>query len=50
MTKGPLKTVGKATVERLQGTGPSRTRALMAAVVTGVAAAAVTYRALRSGQ
>jgi hypothetical protein len=50
MTSAPLKTVGKAATERVLGSGPGRMRALMAAVVTGTATAALTYRALRSGQ
>jgi hypothetical protein len=42
-----LRTVGTAFAERVVGDGPSRPRALAAAIVTGVAAAAATYRLLR---
>lgn len=48
MTAG-LKTVGKATTERLAGEGPGRFRAAAAAVVVGAATAVATYRLLRSG-
>lgn len=47
MTAG-IKTVGKAAVERAAGFGPGRFRAFGAAVVTGTAAAVLTYRVLRS--
>ncbi len=43
-----IRTVGTAAVERVTGTGPGRMRALLAAMVTGTAAAAATYRLLRS--
>lgn len=49
MSSAALRTVRTAVAERVVGDGPGRTRALAAAVVTGVAAAAATYRLLRSG-
>ncbi len=45
-----LGTITKAVTQRLTGEGPGPMRALVAAVVTGTATAALTYRALRSGQ
>jgi hypothetical protein len=42
-------TLGKAVVERVKGSQPGPLRAFAAAVVVGAAAAAFTYRALRSG-
>jgi hypothetical protein len=42
-----LRTVGKAATERLLGFGPGRFRAAFAALATGTATAAVTYRLLR---
>ena len=42
-----LKTVGKATAERVLGFGPGRVRAGVAAFATGTATAVVTYRLLR---
>jgi hypothetical protein len=43
------KTVGSAVVKRITGSQPGALRAFGAAVVVGFAAAALTYRALRSG-
>lgn len=43
-------TVGKAASQKLKGEGPGRMRALAAAITTGIATAALTYRLLRSGQ
>ncbi len=43
-----VRTVGKAAAERLSGDGPGAVRALVAATITGAAAAVLTYRALRS--
>jgi hypothetical protein len=48
MSSRALRTVGTAAAERVVGDGPGRTRAFAAAVVTGVVAAAATYRLLRS--
>ena len=42
-----LRTLGKATAERVAGFGPGRVRAGAAAAVTGAATAVVTYRLLR---
>jgi len=42
-----LRTVGKATAERMMGFGPGRVRAGVAAFATGTATAVVTYRLLR---
>ncbi len=49
MKEGAAGVVAKATVERVLGQRPSSLRAIMAAAVTGTVAAALTYRALRSG-
>jgi hypothetical protein len=49
MSSRALRTVGTAFVERVTGEGPSRTRAIAAAVVTGVVTGAATYRLLRGG-
>lgn len=49
MKEGAAGVVAKATVERVLGQRPSSLRAIMAAAVTGTAAAALTYRALRRG-
>jgi hypothetical protein len=46
----PLRTITKAVTQRLTGQGPGAMRALITAVATGTATAALTYRALRSGQ
>jgi hypothetical protein len=43
-----VRTVGKAVGERLQGVGPGRFRAFVAAAATGAATAVLTYRVLRS--
>jgi hypothetical protein len=43
-----LKAVGKAASERALGLGPGPVRAAVAATITGAAAAALTYKALRS--
>jgi hypothetical protein len=48
VTSAAIRTVGKAVSERARGVGPGRARAFTAAVVTGTAAAVLTYRALRS--
>jgi len=47
MTGTMIKTVGKATVERISGFGPGRVRAAVAAMATGTATAVLTYRLLR---
>lgn len=47
ITKPPISTVGKAAVERVLGEGPGPVRAAVAAVVTGGATAALTYKLLR---
>lgn len=44
-----VKTVGKAATERVLGFGPGRMRAFAAALTTGAATAALTYKLLRSG-
>ncbi len=49
MSSAAARTLGKAVGQRVRGDGPGRVQAFMAAAVTGVAAAALTYRALRSG-
>lgn len=41
--------VGEAVTQRLEGDEPSRLRALGAAIIIGVGAAAVAYRLLRGG-
>jgi len=43
-----IRTVGKAATERIMGLGPGRTRAFVAAPVTGAATAVATYKLLRS--
>jgi hypothetical protein len=43
-----VKAAAPAVADRFQGRQPSRTRALFAALVVGVAAAAGTYKLLRS--
>jgi hypothetical protein len=48
MTATALRTVGKAATERIVGLGPGRVRAFFAAMATGTATAALTYRLLRS--
>lgn len=40
--------VGEAVAQRLQGDEPARLRALGAAIIIGVGAAALAYRMLRS--
>lgn len=47
MKSAAIRTVGKAAAERMLGEGPGRMRAFVAAVATGAATAAVTYRLLR---
>lgn len=47
MTGFGLRTIGKATAERVMGFGPGRVRAGVAAMATGAATAVVTYRLLR---
>jgi hypothetical protein len=49
MASAATRTVGKAAVKRLSGSEPGAFRSLMAAAIVGVAAAALTYRGLRSG-
>jgi hypothetical protein len=48
MSTSAIRTVGKAAAERAMGFGPGRVRAFAAAMVTGTAAAVLTYRLLRS--
>ncbi len=48
MTGTAVRTIGKAVSERALGVGPGRVRAFAAAMVTGTATAALTYRVLRS--
>ena len=47
MKAAALKTVGKATAERLSGQGAGWGRAAAAAMVTGAATAVLTYKLLR---
>jgi hypothetical protein len=47
MSTAAIRTVGKAASERILGMGPGRIRAAVAAMATGTATAAVTYRLLR---
>jgi hypothetical protein len=42
-----LRTIGKATSERVLGLGPGKIRSAVAAFATGTATAVVTYRLLR---
>jgi hypothetical protein len=44
-----LRSIGKAATDRALGLKPGRMRALVAAMATGGATAALTYRLLRSG-
>ena len=48
MKAAAIRTVGKAAAERVAGPGPGRARAVAAAMITGVATAALTYHALRA--
>jgi hypothetical protein len=48
MKGAALRAVGRAASERVTGTGPGPGRAFVAAMVTGTATAALTYRLLRS--
>ena len=48
MKGAALRTVGRAASDRVLGTGPGPVRAMVAAMVTGTATAALTYRLLRS--
>ena len=43
-----IKTVGKAVVERITGSGPGPLRAAVVAAMAGAVAAVLTYKALRS--
>jgi hypothetical protein len=47
MKAAAFRTVGTVVAERAVGEGPGRARALGAAMVAGVATAALTYRLLR---
>ncbi|HLY48560.1 MAG TPA: hypothetical protein VKR21_05135 [Solirubrobacteraceae bacterium] len=49
MASAATKTVGKAVVKRVAGSRPSGFASMMSAAIVGFAAAALTYRALRSG-
>lgn len=49
MKAAAIKAVGRAAGERVMGTGPGPVRALVAAMVTGTATAALTYKLLRAG-
>jgi hypothetical protein len=44
-----MSVVKDAVAERVEGDRPGRARAVIAAIVIGVAAAVVAYRLLRSG-
>jgi hypothetical protein len=48
MGAAAIRSVGKAATERVLGLGPGPVRAFVAAVVTGTATAALTYKLLRS--
>jgi hypothetical protein len=49
MASVATKTVGKAVVKRVAGSQPGGFRSVMSAAIVGFAAAALTYRLLRSG-
>lgn len=49
MASAATRTVGKALVKRVAGDGPGRFRSLTASAIAGFAAAALTYKLLRSG-
>ena len=48
MVQQAIKTVGKAVTDKALGLGPGPIRAAVAAMVTGGATAALTYKLLRS--
>lgn len=48
MASAALRNVGEAVAQRARGDVPGRFRAMVAAVAAGTAAAAITYRLLRS--
>lgn len=48
MSAPGVKSLGKAVGERVSGDRPGAMRALVAAAVTGTAAAVLTYKALRN--
>lgn len=50
MPSAATRKVGEAAVQRLSGSRPGPVGAFIAAAIVGVAAATVTYRALRSGR
>lgn len=45
----PIRTVLKVIAERLTGSKPGMLRALLTAIIVGIAAAVATYKLLRSG-
>ena len=49
MASAATKTVGKTLVKRVSGSRPGGFRSVMSAAIVGFAAAALTYRLLRSG-
>lgn len=49
MSSAPVRTVGKAAAQRISGSRPGPLSAFIAAAIVGVAAAAATYKLLRSG-
>jgi|GEM_PF-4969299 len=49
MSSAATRAVGKAAVKRLSGSRPGPVGAFIASAVVGTAAAAATYRVLRSG-
>ena len=49
MSSTAKRIVGEAAAKRLSGSRPGPIAALLAAVIVGIAAAAATYRLLRSG-
>jgi hypothetical protein len=49
MTTKAVRSLGKTLSQRALGLGPGPIRAALAALITGTATAAVTYKVLRSG-
>lgn len=50
MPSAATRTVGKAAAKRLSGSSPGPMAAFVTAVIVGAAAAAATYKLLRSGR
>jgi len=49
MASAATRTVGKAAVKRLSGSGAGPLQAFVASAIVGVGVAVLTYRMLRSG-